>query len=69
MTQSERILRHMEDWGSITGLEAVTEYGIMHLASRISEMRQAGIDIRSKMETGKNRYGEPVSYKRYWRER
>lgn len=68
MTQCERILRHMEDWGSITGLEAVTEYGIMHLASRISEMRQAGIDIRSKMETSKNRYGEPVSYKRYWRE-
>ncbi len=55
MTQCDRILRHMDDFGSITGLEAVNEYGIMHLASRISEMRMAGIDIRSRMETSKNR--------------
>lgn len=69
MTQSERILRHMDDYGSITGLEAVNEYGIMHLASRISEMRQAGIEIIGETETSKNRYGEPVSYKRYRREK
>lgn len=65
MTQRERILRHINDYGSITGLEAVTEYGIMHLASRISEMREEGLPISSVMETSKNRYGEPVSYKRY----
>lgn len=67
MTQRERILRHINDYGSITGMEAVNEYGIMHLASRISEMRMDGIDIIGEMETSKNRYGEPVSYKRYRR--
>lgn len=67
MTQSERILRHIDDYGSITRLEAVNEYGIMHLASRTSEMRQAGIEIIGETETSKNRYGETVSYKRYRR--
>lgn len=65
MTQRDRIMRHIHDYGSITGLEAVTEYGIMHLASRICEMREDGIPISGVMETSKNRYGEPVSYKRY----
>lgn len=65
MTQCDRIQRHLNDYGSITGLEAVTEYGITHLASRISEMRQAGKKIIGETETSKNRYGESVSYKRY----
>ena len=42
MTQCERILRHMKDYGSITSLEAVTEYGIMRLASRINDLKRMG---------------------------
>ena len=65
MTQCEKILRHMEDYGSITSLEAVNEYGIMRLASRISDLKQSGVPIRKSMERGKNRYGEATSYARY----
>lgn len=65
MTQREKILRHFKRYGSITGKEAVNEYGIMHLASRISEMRAEGLPITGVMETSKNRDGEPVSYVRY----
>ncbi|MBO5567795.1 MAG: helix-turn-helix domain-containing protein [Clostridia bacterium] len=65
LTQCERIVRHMNDYGSITSLEAMTEYGIMRLASRISDLKKAGYDIRSVTEAGKNRYGEPTSYSRY----
>lgn len=39
ITQCERILRHLKDYGSITSLEAVNEYGIMRLASRINDLR------------------------------
>lgn len=64
MTQCERIQRHLEDYGSITSLEAMQEYGIMRLASRISDLKQMGVPIEKEMVSGKNRYGEPTSYAR-----
>ncbi len=65
MTQNERIIRHMSEYGSITPLEALSEYGIMRLASRISDLRTRGYDIRREMIEGRNRYGEPTRYARY----
>lgn len=65
MTQCEKILRHMKDHGSITALEAVSEYGIMRLASRIADLRHEGIAIVSEVVKGKNRYGESTHYARY----
>ena len=53
ITQCERILRHMKDYGSITSLEAVNEYGIMRLASRINDLKAQGIAIVSEVRTGK----------------
>lgn len=64
-TQCDRILRHFRDYGSITSLEAMKEYGIMRLASRISDLRRLGYAIKKTTETSKNRYGEPTSYARY----
>lgn len=65
MTQCERIYRHLTDYGSITSLEAMGEYGIMRLASRISDLRRDGIPIRREMVSGRNRYGEKTSFARY----
>lgn len=65
MTQCEKILRHMEDYGSISSLEAVNEYGIMRLASRISDLKRMGVPISKETVKGKNRYGEATSYARY----
>ncbi len=68
MTQNERILRHLNEQGSITQLEAIKEYGIMRLASRISDLKRDGYRFRVKHETSKNRFGEPTSYARYYLE-
>ena len=65
VTQCERILRHMEDFGTITSAEAMNDYGIMRLASRISDLRKDGVPIRKETVTGKNRYGEHISFARY----
>lgn len=65
MTQNERILKYMEDFGSITTLEAMQDLGVMRLASRVSELRMWGYNIVDEWETKPNRYGEKVSYKRY----
>lgn len=69
MTQSERILRHLHNFGSLTSMEAVQEYGIMRLASRVSDMKRAGVPIRVETVSGRNRYGEATSYARYWLDR
>lgn len=63
--QCDRIMRHLIDFGSITPMEALSEYGIMRLASRVSEIRKQGINIICEFETGKNRYGEATHWARY----
>lgn len=65
MTQCEKVLRHMRDYGSITTMQAFNWYGITRLPSRIFDLRSAGHLIDGKFETSKNRYGEKVSYCRY----
>lgn len=65
MTQTEKILRHLEEYGSITPMDALQEYGIMRLASRICDIKRAGVAVEKEIETAKNRYGEPVRYARY----
>ena len=66
MTQCQRIMRHLNDYGSITSLEAIKDYGIMRLASRISDLRKRGIEIESVVISGRNRYDEPTYYKKYY---
>ena len=62
LTQQERIIRHLKDKGSITSLEAMKEYGIMRLTSRVCELKDQGYIIRSEFVSSKNRYNEPVSF-------
>lgn len=63
--QTERVITYMEEFGSITQLEALKDLGIMRLASRISDLKRAGYPITSEVETVKNRYGEKSCIKRY----
>lgn len=65
MTQNEKVLRHMEEFGGITPLEAIQEYGILRLASRINDLKRDGILIRREIVQSKNRFGETVHYARY----
>lgn len=64
-TQCDRILRHLRDYGSITSLEAITEYGILRLASRINDLKRKGYNIVSETVEGENRYNEKVHYSVY----
>lgn len=66
MTQSERVLRHLEERGGLTQREASDAYGIERLGARIYELRQAGYPIVKWMEAGKNRYGDTTHYARYF---
>lgn len=63
--QCDLILMHILKYGSITHLEAESEYGIARLAARIADLRREGHPIVSEMVEGKNRRGEPTHYARY----
>ena len=65
MTQTEKILRHLEDIGSITPWEAMRMYGIMRLGARIWDLKRDGYPIQTEIITGKNRYGEPTRWAVY----
>lgn len=65
MTQCEKIIRVLEDSGSITSWEAMQEFGIMRLASRINDLKKAGYNIDREMIKSTNRYGETVRYAKY----
>ena len=67
MTQYDLILQYMDDFGSISPMEAFSDLGITKLATRISELSRRGYEFDKKMVSSKNRYGKAVSYMRYSR--
>ena len=65
MNQREQIYDYIVVFGSITPMDAFTDLGITKLATRVSEMREEGVDIIGEWESTKNRYGKTVRYMRY----
>lgn len=65
MTQQQRILKYMQDFGSISPMEAFRDLGITKLATRISEITRGGQAVAKQMEISRNRYGDTVRYMRY----
>ena len=64
-TQCDRILRYIDETGSITWAEAAYELGISSLHRRLSDLREQGYDFAKTDEKSHNRYGDKVDYKRY----
>lgn len=48
-TQKQLILSHLQQQGSITQMQALFEYNTMRLASRISDLKKTGHDVRKVM--------------------
>lgn len=65
MTQCERILEYMQEFGSITTLDAFRDLGVSRLSARIWDLKREGYDIEKDFETAKNRWGQLVSFARY----
>ena len=65
MTNVERTIRHLEDYGSITSYEAFAEYGNTRLSATMFSLKKRGYPFEVEWETGTNRYGEPRRWARY----
>ena len=65
MSQCERILKYMNEHGSITTLEAFVELGVTRLSGRIHDLRQKGYEIESERIDVKNRFGDTITCCKY----
>lgn len=65
MTQNERVIKYIEDFGSISQMEAYTDLGVCRLSERIREIERAGRNVKRQRDTCRNRYGDKVNYTRY----
>ena len=66
-TNKDRVLEYIQQFGSITSLDAFKDLGNTRLSASIWLLRhEDGLEIESITESMKNRYGDTVSYFRYY---
>lgn len=65
MTQKQRVLRHLEEYGTIEPMLALREYGIYRLSDVILQLRKSGYGIETKEIKTKNRFNEATRYAKY----
>ena len=55
MTQNQQIKGYLENGKSITPIEALNKFGCFRLAARISDLRNEGLNIATKIVTKKGK--------------
>ena len=65
MSDKARILKHLQEKGSITPLEALEQYGCYRLGARVFDLRRDGYNIQTTLVEGVDRNGEATRYAKY----
>lgn len=65
MTQKERVIQYIKEYGSISTWEAFRDLGITRLAARVADLENDGYQVNREREAVKNRYGETTYITRY----
>ena len=65
ISQKDRIINYIREFGSISSWEAYSDLGITQLGARIDQLKKDGYEFETEWESKKNRYGEQTNYKRY----
>ena len=66
ITQKDRILEYIRNFGSISSFEAYANLGITQLGARIDQLKKEGYEFKTEWESNTNRFGEKTEYKRYY---
>ena len=66
ISQKQRIINYIREFGSITDLEASKELGIQQFGARIFDLKKDGYEFKTEWESSTNRFGERTDYKRYY---
>lgn len=66
ITQKDRIINYIREFGSISSWEAYKDLGITQLGARIDQLKKEGHSFSTEWESNTNRFGEKTEYKRYY---
>ena len=53
-SQSAKVLYHLQNYGSLTAIQALELFACFILAARINDLKEAGHNIQTEMATQKN---------------
>ena len=65
VTQRDRVLQYIREFGSITSWQAYAELGCTQLATRISELKKLGYKFSTTRVKTDNRHGDKTHYDEY----
>lgn len=65
VTQRDRVLQYIRDFGSITSWQAYEDLGIMQLGTRIYELKSLGYVFKKERVYKENRYGARCHFDKY----
>lgn len=68
MSQVDALYEYLKKHGSITGIECVTELGILNYKGRVHDLRKLGVSIRAVPNRQPNKDGVVKPYRRYYLE-
>lgn len=66
ISQKQRIINYIRQFGSISSWEAYADLGITQLGARIDQLKKEGYEFKTEWESNTNRFGEKTDYKRYY---
>lgn len=64
-TQTQKVIKHLQEVGPLTTFQAFELYGIARLSARIHDARDMGYSIKTSSKTVKNRDGNHVTFAVY----
>ena len=53
-SQSAKVLYYLQNYGSLTAIQALELFACFRLAARINDLKEAGHDIQTEMKRQKN---------------
>lgn len=65
ITQRDRVLKYIRDFGSITSWQAYEDLGVMQLGTRIFELKERGYKFKKERVSKTNRYGGKCHFDKY----
>lgn len=66
ITQRDRVLDYIRQFGSISSWEAYKDLGVTQLATRISELKNKGYKFRKERAKTTTRFGVKTHFDRYF---
>lgn len=66
MTQTQAVLEWLQTHASISSMEAIKNFGTTRLSAIIFNLRKAGYDIETVTCEGTDRFGNKMTFARYY---